>query len=43
MPVPVQAPVMRTDTLRSYAKEGGLSKVEVLDVDHPQFRLYRLA
>jgi ubiquinone/menaquinone biosynthesis C-methylase UbiE len=35
--------VMRTDTLRSYAKEAGFSKVEVLDVDHPQFRLYRLA
>jgi hypothetical protein len=35
--------VMRTDTLRSYAKEAGFSRVEVLDVDHPQFRLSRLA
>lgn len=35
--------VMRTDTLRRYAKEAGFSKVDVLDVDHPQFRLYLLA
>lgn len=35
--------VMRADTVRSYATEAGFSHVEVLDVDHPQFRLYRLA
>jgi 2-polyprenyl-3-methyl-5-hydroxy-6-metoxy-1,4-benzoquinol methylase len=34
--------VMRADTVRSYATEAGFSHVEVLDVDHPQFRLYRL-
>jgi len=35
--------VMRPDTVRSYAAEAGFSTVEVLDVDHPQFVLYRLA
>lgn len=35
--------VMRTDTLRAYATQAGFSKVDVLDVDHPQFRLYQLA
>ncbi len=34
--------VIRADTLRDYASKAGYSKVEVLDVDHPQFRLYRL-
>lgn len=34
--------VMRTNTLLGYAKEAGFSKVDVLDVDHPQFRLYQL-
>ena len=35
--------VMRPDTLRRYAAEAGFSAVEVLDVEHPQFLLYRLA
>ncbi len=35
--------VFRTDTLRRYASDAGFSNVEILDVDHPQFRLYRLA
>lgn len=35
--------VMREETLRSYAAEAGFSDVEVLDVDHPQFVLYRLS
>jgi 2-polyprenyl-3-methyl-5-hydroxy-6-metoxy-1,4-benzoquinol methylase len=35
--------VFRIDTLRRYADEAGFSSVEALDVDHPQFRLYRLA
>jgi 2-polyprenyl-3-methyl-5-hydroxy-6-metoxy-1,4-benzoquinol methylase len=34
--------VIRADTLRAYATDAGFSTVEVLDVDHPQFRLYRL-
>jgi 2-polyprenyl-3-methyl-5-hydroxy-6-metoxy-1,4-benzoquinol methylase len=34
--------VMRPDTVRSYAADAGFSTVEVLDVDHPQFVLYRL-
>ena len=35
--------VLRTDTLRQYATSAGFSNVDVLDVDHPQFRLYRLS
>jgi len=35
--------VMREDTLRGYATEAGFTEVEVLDVDHPQFVLYRLS
>jgi 2-polyprenyl-3-methyl-5-hydroxy-6-metoxy-1,4-benzoquinol methylase len=35
--------VMRGDTLRSYAAEAGFATVEVLDVEHPQFVLYRLS
>ena len=34
--------VIRADTMRRYATEAGFSAVDVLDVDHPQFRLYRL-
>ena len=34
--------VMRADTLRDYALSAGFSSVDVLAVDHPQFRLYRL-
>jgi hypothetical protein len=34
--------VMRADTLRRYAAEAGFAAVDVLDVEHPQFRLYRL-
>ena len=35
--------VIRPDTLRSYAVDAGFTAVDVLDVEHPQFRLYRLA
>jgi 2-polyprenyl-3-methyl-5-hydroxy-6-metoxy-1,4-benzoquinol methylase len=34
--------VIRSDTMRSYAAEAGFVTVDVLDVDHPQFVLYRL-
>ena len=34
--------VMRADTVRRYAADAGFRRVDVLDVDHPQFRLYRL-
>jgi hypothetical protein len=34
--------VMRTDTLRRYAREAGFSDVEVLPIEHEVFRLYRL-
>ena len=34
--------VMRTDTVKQYAADAGFSSVDVLDVEHPQFRLYRL-
>ncbi len=35
--------VIRSDTVRRYAAEAGFPTVETLDVDHPQFRLYRLS
>ena len=35
--------VMRADTVRRYAAEAGFATVDVLDVEHPQFRLYRLS
>ena len=34
--------VMRTSTLRGYALDAGFGTVEVLDVEHPFFRFYRL-
>jgi 2-polyprenyl-3-methyl-5-hydroxy-6-metoxy-1,4-benzoquinol methylase len=34
--------VIRPDTMRTYAIAAGFSAVETLDVDHPQFVLYRL-
>jgi len=34
--------VMRADTVRRLASEAGFDHVEVLEVEHPQFRLYRL-
>ncbi len=34
--------VIRPDTVRRYASEAGFTDVEVLDPEHPQFRLYRL-
>jgi SAM-dependent methyltransferase len=34
--------VMRPDTLRSYAAAAGFADVEILDIDHDQFRIYRL-
>jgi 2-polyprenyl-3-methyl-5-hydroxy-6-metoxy-1,4-benzoquinol methylase len=35
--------VIRSDTVRRYAAEAGYTTVDTLDVDHPQFVLYRLA
>jgi 2-polyprenyl-3-methyl-5-hydroxy-6-metoxy-1,4-benzoquinol methylase len=35
--------VIRPDTMRRYASEAGFATVETLDVDHPQFVLYRLS
>jgi 2-polyprenyl-3-methyl-5-hydroxy-6-metoxy-1,4-benzoquinol methylase len=34
--------VIRPGTVRRYAADAGFSTVEVLDVEHPQFVLYRL-
>jgi hypothetical protein len=34
--------VFRTGSLEDYAAGAGFSAVVVLDVEHPQFRLYRL-
>jgi len=34
--------VIRADTVRQYSAEAGFTATEVLDVDHPQFVLYRL-
>jgi SAM-dependent methyltransferase len=34
--------VMRTDTLREYARRAGFAGVEVLPIDHALFRFYRL-
>jgi hypothetical protein len=34
--------LIRPDTLRGYAADAGFATVEVLDVEHPQFVLYRL-
>ncbi len=34
--------VMRTDTLRRYAREAGFADVEVLPIEHEVFRFYRL-
>ncbi|MGQ0744743.1 MAG: class I SAM-dependent methyltransferase [Acidimicrobiales bacterium] len=35
--------VIRADSVRSYAAQAGFATVAVLDGEHPQFRLYRLA
>ena len=35
--------VMRADTVRRYAADAGFTQVDVLDVEHPQFRLYKLS
>ena len=35
--------VLRADTLRRYATEAGFDRVELLDVEHPQFVLYKLS
>jgi SAM-dependent methyltransferase len=35
--------VMRVETVREYATAAGFSDVEVVDLEHDQFRLYRLA
>ena len=34
--------VMRPNTVRRYAEDAGFTSVEILDVEHPQFVLYRL-
>jgi 2-polyprenyl-3-methyl-5-hydroxy-6-metoxy-1,4-benzoquinol methylase len=34
--------VMRTETMRAYAREAGFSDVEVLPIEHDFFRFYRL-
>jgi hypothetical protein len=34
--------VMRPSTLRAYAREAGFQDVEILPIDHPAFRFYRL-
>ena len=34
--------VFRPETMRRYASEAGFANVETLDVEHPQFVLYRL-
>lgn len=34
--------VIRPDTVRHYAADAGFSTVDILDVEHPQFLLYRL-
>jgi len=39
---PVRAAVIRPDTIRRYATERDLRPSETLDVEHPQFVLYRL-
>jgi hypothetical protein len=35
--------VMRPDTLQRYAHAAGFGDVAVLDIEHPNFRVYRLA
>jgi 2-polyprenyl-3-methyl-5-hydroxy-6-metoxy-1,4-benzoquinol methylase len=35
--------VIRPETVRRYASEAGFSNVDVLEVEHPQFVLYRLS
>ena len=35
--------VIRPDTMRRYAADAGFDTVETLDVEHPQFVLYRLS
>jgi len=35
--------VIRTSTVREYAESAGFGTVDVIEVDHPQFRLYRLS
>jgi hypothetical protein len=34
--------VMRPDTVRRYASEAGFREVEILPIEHPFFRFYRL-
>ena len=34
--------VMRPDTLRAYALDAGFSSTAILDIEHEQFRIYRL-
>jgi len=41
-PTAATGTVMRASTLEAYAKEAGFARVEVLPVEHGQFRIYRL-
>jgi hypothetical protein len=41
-PSPASGTVMRTGTLRAYAREAGFEDAEVLPIEHPLFRFYRL-
>jgi hypothetical protein len=34
--------VMRPSTLAAYAEDAGFSRTEILSIDHPAFRFYRL-
>jgi hypothetical protein len=34
--------VMQADTLRGYAADAGFAAVDILEIDHPQFRLHPL-
>jgi len=34
--------VMRAETFKRYAEDAGFAKVDVIDLEHPQFRMYRL-
>jgi cyclopropane fatty-acyl-phospholipid synthase-like methyltransferase len=41
-PTAATGTVMRASTMESYARDAGFQRVEVLPVDHAQFRFYRL-
>lgn len=41
-PTAATGTVMRPSTVRSYATQAGFASVEVLPLEHPTFRFYRL-